>query len=347
MPNIQDIYRCTPNQVKKYVEECIKAQLVPFIQSSPGCGKSAIVKQIAQEYNLELIDLRLSTCDPTDLTGLPHFTKDGKAEFMPFNIFPLENTPLPKGKDGWLLFLDEFNSATKMVQAAAYKLVLDRQVGIHNLHPYCAVVAAGNLATDRAIVNSLSTAMQSRVIHLEMQVNFDQWLQNVALKQNYDKRIIAFLSMYNSKLMDFDPDHQEKTFCCPRTWEFVNRLVKDQPITDECAPLLAGTITSGVAVEFVQFCQVYKNLVTVNQILKDPDNCPIPKETAVKWAVVSSILENVTTANFDKIAKYMERFEDISFKILFYRSLYIRNPEIQNLPAFGKAMASISHRIYG
>ena len=75
-----------------------------------------------------------------------------------------------------------------MVQAAAYKLVLDRQVGIHNLHPYCAVVAAGNLATDKAIVNSLSTAMQSRVIHLEMQVNFDQWLQNVALKQNYDKR---------------------------------------------------------------------------------------------------------------------------------------------------------------
>ena len=52
-------------------------------------------------------------------TGLPHFTKDGKAEFMPFNIFPLENTPLPKDKDGWLLFLDEFNSATKMVQAAA------------------------------------------------------------------------------------------------------------------------------------------------------------------------------------------------------------------------------------
>lgn len=39
--------------------------------------------------------------------------------FMPFNIFPLENTPLPKGKNGWLLFLDEFNSAPKDVQAAA------------------------------------------------------------------------------------------------------------------------------------------------------------------------------------------------------------------------------------
>ena len=96
MSNISNIYRCTPDQVKQFTITCIQASLVPFIQSSPGCGKSQIVKQIAKEYNLQLIDLRLSTCDPTDLTGLPHFTQDNKAEFMPFNIFPLENTPLPK-----------------------------------------------------------------------------------------------------------------------------------------------------------------------------------------------------------------------------------------------------------
>lgn len=345
MSNISNIYRCTPDQVKQFTIACIQASLVPFIQSSPGCGKSQIVKQIAKEYNLQLIDLRLSTCDPTDLTGLPHFTKDNKAEFMPFNIFPLEDTPLPKGKDGWLLFADEFNSASKMVQAAAYKLILDRQVGINNLHPRCAIVAAGNLSTDKAIVNSLSTAMQSRVIHLEMEVNFNQWLNNVALKENYDKRIIAFLSMYNSKLMDFNPDHQEKTFACPRTWEFINRLIINREVTDEIAPLLCGTITSGIAVEFVQFCKVYKNLITVQQILDDPKNCPIPTETAVKWAITTSILEHINLQDFDKITEYIDRF-DISFRILFYRSICIRNPEIQNHKAFTRAMASLSRYIY-
>lgn len=232
-----------------------------------------------------------------------------------------------------------------MVQAAAYKLILDRQVGINNLHPRCAIVAAGNLSTDKAIVNNLSTAMQSRVIHLEMEVNFNQWLNNVALKENYDKRIIAFLSMYNSKLMDFNPDHQEKTFACPRTWEFINRLIINREVTDEIAPLLCGTITSGIAVEFVQFCKVYKNLITVQQILDDPKNCPIPTETAVKWAITTSILEHINLQDFDKITEYIDRF-DISFRILFYRSVCIRNPEIQNHKAFTRAMASLSRYIY-
>jgi MoxR-like ATPase len=83
----------------------MKCGLVPFIQSSPGIGKSSIVKQIAKEYNLKLIDLRLSTCDPTDLTGLPHF-EEGRAVFSPFDIFPVSNDDIPKNKDGWLLFLN-------------------------------------------------------------------------------------------------------------------------------------------------------------------------------------------------------------------------------------------------
>ncbi|MEY3189127.1 MAG: hypothetical protein RIT41_1662, partial [Bacteroidota bacterium] len=102
-------------------------------------------------------------------------------------------------------------------------------------------------ATDRAIVNNLSTAMQSRLIHFVMEVSFTEWLEDVAIKDNYDSRLIAFLSMYPKYLMDFRPDHQEKTFCCPRTWEFMNKLIMDEEIVDEDAPLFAGTIKENLA----------------------------------------------------------------------------------------------------
>ena len=58
--------------------------------------------------------------------------------------------------------------------------------------------------------------MQSRLIHFVMEVSFTEWLEDVAIKEGYDSRLIAFLSMYPKYLMDFRPDHQEKTFCCPR-----------------------------------------------------------------------------------------------------------------------------------
>ena len=99
---------------------------------------------------------------------------------------------------------------------ASYKIMLDHMVGMNKLHECVFKGAAGNLQSDRAIVNPLSTAMQSRVIHLKMEARFDDWLRDVALPQNYDSRIIAFLSMYPSKLMDFRPDHEDETFSCPR-----------------------------------------------------------------------------------------------------------------------------------
>ena len=109
---------CNANQAKVNIIRCIKVGLVPFIQSSPGIGKSSIVKQIAKEFNLKLIDHRLSTSSPEDLLGLPHF-EEGKAVFSPFrDIFPLEDSSIPEGKDGFLLFFDEFNSAPRSIQAA-------------------------------------------------------------------------------------------------------------------------------------------------------------------------------------------------------------------------------------
>lgn len=55
------------SQAASMVTSLIKAKLVPMIHGSPAVGKSAIGQQIAKEYNLKLIDMRLSQCDPTDL----------------------------------------------------------------------------------------------------------------------------------------------------------------------------------------------------------------------------------------------------------------------------------------
>lgn len=212
-----NMYRCTPRKIKEYVRDCIYAGLVPYVHSSPGMGKSAIMESIADEEQLHLIDHRLSTSAPEDMSGLPRFDEDGQARFAPFaDLFPLQSAKIPKGKQGYMLFLDEFPSAKREVQAAAYKLILDKKVGQHRLHDHLVITAAGNLMTDRAIVNPIGTAMQSRVVHLEMELNYEEWLYDVALKNNWDSRIIAYLSQFPDKLMDFKPDHNDKTFCCPR-----------------------------------------------------------------------------------------------------------------------------------
>jgi len=343
MSDIDSLYKVSPRQAKTMVMDILEARLVPFLHGSPGIGKSAIVKQIADMGDLEMIDHRLSTSAPEDMSGLPRF-KDDFATFAPFaDIFPIEGIS-KTDKQGWLLFLDEMNAASKSVQAASYKLVLDRMVGQHKLHKDAYIVAAGNLATDRAITNNLSTAMQSRLIHLQIEPNFQEWIEDVAIPEKYDKRIIAFLNRYPSKLMDFSPDHNDHTFCTLRTWEFMNKLLKVSGTTKALdtakTAMYAGTITSGVAVEFVQFTKVFESLVQIKDVLQEPETTPVPTDINLQWATITHLIEVVTEDNFKAISTYINRF-GISFKILFYRSLIQHNPNLRTHPDWISAMVEM------
>lgn len=345
-----NIYRCSPRQTKKFIKEVWEAGLVPYVTSSPGMGKSSIFRQNAEDFNLKLIDHRISTSQPEDLTGLPEFrTVDAGtsherriATFTPFDLFPIQGTPMPKDREGWAVFFDEFNSGEKEIQAACYKIMLDKMVGQFPLHERVVLACAGNLSTDKAITTDLSTAMQSRLIHIEMQLNFREWYEDVALVEDYDDRIIAYLHFDPEALMDFQPDHQDKTFCCPRTWEFMNRLVKSKTVTPERTPLFAGTITSSHAANFVTFCEVYKELVTIEQVLKDPDTAPVPSrdEQSRKWAIITHLMKRVDEKTFGDVSTYVNRL-DMTFKVMFFRSVIRNNPKLRTHPSFAKAMIEL------
>lgn len=341
----QNLYKCNPTQTEKYAKFVMSKGLVPYVRSSPGIGKSSIFRAIAKAAGLYLIDHRLSTSAPEDLTGLPRFLNDS-AEFVPFTeLFPIEGMSPPPGYKGWLLFFDEFNAAERQIQAACYKIILDREVGQKKLHPDVHMALAGNLDTDGAITNPLSTAMQSRVIHIEMESHFDSWLKNVAIPENYDARIIAFLSMNPKMLNDFrgaeTAKSSEKTFACSRTWEFMNKLIKGEKFKtyqdkngqtvyemDEWTPLYAGTITSGVAVSFVQFTKVAQDIPTIEEIFEDPTGSRVPTSNEAKWMIISLLMEATETEkDYEQYAQYVLRF-DLSFQVLYFRGATRRNPKL-------------------
>lgn len=333
------MYSITLNQARDEVIACIGAQLTPVMLSSPGVGKSSVMQQIAKDFRLKLIDVRLSQCTPEDLNGFP-MRQGNKATFTPFDIFPLEGEEIPEGYDGWMLFFDEITSATKPVQAAAYKVILDRMVGSYKLHPNVAVVAAGNKATDNAIVNKMSTALQSRMIHYEIEVSAKDWLEH-AIAKAYDYRITSFITYMPSKLMDFRPDHQDHTFPCPRTWEFLSRLLKDRPIGPELGPRVAGTIGQGVAVEFITFAQEFDRLPKLHDILTAPETVPVPPEMSTKYATMSMLIENFTMDNLKNILTYVQKF-DIELQIIFSRGAVARNPKIRSEhPEFGQYLVKM------
>ena len=161
------MFEVNADELKEALIRDFKIGLTPMVASSPGMGKSDIIRDIAKLFSLKVIDFRVSQCEPVDMQGYPGVV-NGRMTFHIPEYFPIEGDIIPTGYDGWLLFLDEFKSGNKQTEAAAYKLILDREVYKHKLHPRCLIAAAGNLTTDRAIVNTQSTATTSRLNHYRM-----------------------------------------------------------------------------------------------------------------------------------------------------------------------------------
>tara|TARA_B100000929_G_scaffold108179_2_gene85747 strand:- start:7068 stop:8099 length:1032 start_codon:yes stop_codon:yes gene_type:complete len=320
----------TIKELQAQLPIALEAGLVPIVLSSPGMGKSSLAKLLAKKFNLELIDIRLSYCDQTDLNGLPFPSKDHKrAQYLPVDMFPLENDPLPEGKNGWLILFDELPSATPAVQVAAYKVLLDRYVGNHALHKNVFMMAAGNKATDNAVVHKIGTAMQSRLIHYEMKENHEQWLE-WAEENGIDYRVISYIRYMPNRLMDFNPDHNDHTFPCPRTWEFVSKALKVTDRLGTKAPedidlTIYGSIGENIGREFVSFLQIFKNLVTVEQILKDPHNTKVPTSPNELFALSGTIIENYDPDKLGILMTYLKRLP-IEFQIITVKAIIKKNP---------------------
>ena len=329
------IIKADINQAKWLVIEYFKANLVPMLVGSPGCGKSDMIKQVAEEFNLKLIDVRLSQNDPTDINGFPTITERKRAGYIPFDTFPLEGDPIPEGYSGWLLFFDEFNSAPTSVQAACYKLILDRMIGQNKLHKNLAIACAGNLETDNAIVNELSTAMQSRLAHIELVFSskiFLNWAQN----NNFHTRIITYLNFKPGQANTFSPDHTDRTFACPRTWEFANRLVHQIDINHPNILLaLSGVVSQPVARDFMAYCEVENTLPKMADVIANPTTAKVPHEPGSLWAMTGAVADNSNSTTIDPLITYMRRFPK-EFQIVCAKQIARQNKAMTKEKAFEK-----------
>lgn len=350
-----------PSKIYEALERCLRARLVPLVRSSPAIGKSDLAHQLAAAYNVKVLDFRLGQADITDLNGLPRFTKDGRAEFAPFTDFPLEGDELPIKTDrngqplleadgitpqryaGWLLFFDELTSAPKQLQAASYKIILERKVGQRQLHPLVLLMAAGNLETDQAVVHNMSTALQSRLVHLFMRVDHKEWVQ-WAIKNDIDSRILAYLEFKPDELYTFKPDHSDHTFAAPRTWSFASRLIKDKEVTGSDLPLLAGTISKGVAVQFIEFVKIYATLPKIADIVHDPVNIHLPHDPSVKYALATMLAEHITEGTAAPLVTFARRLP-VECRVLFARMLSLRRPKLVRTEAVQQLLLDLKDKL--
>ena len=245
-------------ELKELIKLYIKSGKVLFIWGAIGVGKSdtvrAAAKEIAAEYTVlttkkgkdgkeeqvleahplnycegidhlndetyyNVLDIRLSQMDPSDLRGLHIFDKENNVTRW------LQPNSFPKTGHG-IMFFDEFNLSPPLVQSSSYQLILSKLLGDYKMPSGYGIVCAGNRISDRANTFELAAPLKNRQGHVELKVpSVEDWTEWAA-KHSVDPRIISFLNVRQGSLHTFDVKSKENAFATPRTWEFGSDLIK-------------------------------------------------------------------------------------------------------------------------
>lgn len=303
----------------------------------PGVGKSQIVAQVAKKNNVEVIDIRLSQMEPSDLRGIP-FRNDNTVEWAIPAMLPDANR---HGNSG-ILFLDEITSAAPSVSAAAYQLILDRSLGQYRVPNGWAIFAAGNRQGDRGVTYSMPAPLANRFSHFEMDINLDDWVA-WAYSNQIDEKIIAFLRFRPDLLFDFDPAHNPVAFPSPRSWEFAHRALQK---FSERPDLLTGTLQACVGpaagIELSAFVSNLDQMPDLEAIVRG-DDIAAPQEIDLQYAVASALVGHAIRAKqtenaghiHGNILNYAERFPQREMGVMMVSDMHRAiGEELFSLPEF-------------
>ena len=301
----------------------------------PGLGKSAAVQQIVDDlstddYVYEMVDIRLGQMDVPDLRGLPLLKGDTTLETRP-HWFPEEgktreievspataDTPAKTKRVPvrYLIFLDEITSAVPTMQAAAYQIVLERQIGTFKLPPETRVLAAGNRMEDNAVVHFMSSALRSRFCIVNVKTDQQAW-DKWTMGSGVDERVIAFIRHKPGMLSDYSQMKQQ-SYPCPRTWDMLSQSLQQLPQStddktiDSVEILASGMVGQGASLDFSTFVRTCQDLPNIEALLEGKVRFTIPDDPS---AVDLGLIFGLTTAVAMRAdASYKGKYIDAIFK---------------------------------
>jgi len=263
----------TPDALQQALTQLVDGalDLSVMIWGPAGVGKSSVVRAVARERKLELIDLRISQLAPTDLRGLP-VPDGGVSRWLPPEFLPTQG----KG----VLLLDEINLAAPAVQAIAQQLVLDRRVGSYRLPDAWFVWAAGNRRDDRAAVFEMPSPLANRFLHFHVEPHLDGFLRYAA-RNDIAELILAFIAFRPALLHRVDP--AAPAWPSPRSWEMASRLLRAGM---SMAPAIGGPASDEVGA----FERVFQSLPDIDAILAGHgDAAAFPAEPSQRYAITIAL----------------------------------------------------------
>lgn len=303
------------------IKPLIKVDIPVLVRGWTGIGKSEIaasqiVPWIESEFgSCVLHDIRLSTKDVVDGTGMPIIDQQERATYWTRPAF------IPQDDGRMHLFLmDEVGHAQVPLQHLLYQFVRERRLGEYHLPKNNRIVLMTNTREDKGGDNKLLVPLEGRMAHVLAELDVKGWMEH-GKRKGFDARVLAFIDR-RPQLLHFLANRSNENQkggdvadgparYMPRTIEDVAKVMKlfggDEKVVNAASIASCG---EGFAAEFGQFRKdLAADLPRLVDIKTNPTKVKVPSNIQHQRVIAQAIAEVMTKDDVDTWTKYLRRIE--------------------------------------
>ena len=317
------------SKLKPIITKLVLAGHPALITGPPGCGKTDMFRQIAEEIEWDFLPIIPVICDPTDAKGIPVLNKKtGLWEWQPIG----DVRRILYATEPMLVLIDDFGQAPAMVQASFMQWLLLRKIGEHPIPDCVSMMAASNRRGDKCAVTGMIEAVKGRFASIyEMTPHVDDWSE-WAMTHDMPDKLISAVRFLPNLLTDFVPTPDLKRGPSARNLAWVGKLSN---LGIEDLESLSGAVGEGAAAELLTHFRIWNELPNLTALIADPDSAHVPTNLATLYAISTGIAAQASATNISRIFKYSKRMPQ-DFDILVGRDCIRRDKDmkIQQTKAF-------------
>jgi hypothetical protein len=181
----------------------------------------------------------------------------------------------------------------------------------------------------------MPSPLANRFVHFEMDVDVEDW-RLWAYKNALDERVISYISYKSEHLFTFDAKSDAKSFATPRSWEYVNSVLKSSVSEDLLLETIGGAVGKDVAVSFLAFCKVMNRLPDIKNILHSGSgeySDEVDVLYALSTGLVSAYLKERDDAKLENLLRYTFGLKS-EFAVMTVQDLQRNGVNMEHLEAF-------------
>jgi len=291
----------------------IEAGCVPLLRGAPGAGKTAVIRMVAKQMQMEFFTVITSVMEPVDANGLP-IAKEDEAIFLPFGIF----NKIFKATVPTLVLIDDIGQASPQVQSALMQIIHGGRLNDHQVSPMVKFAMATNRRSDRAGAHGVISALMDRAVPIDFTASctcsgkgFCPW-HTWAIESGINPVVAAFAKFVPKAMAEYEEQNidYDAPVCTARSLEALSKMenLDSQGIDPSILNIIVeGIIGARYAASYIAFRAMYKVLPTYERILLDPENCEIPDRLDQQIAITTAISHLATDQDLRAISTYVSR----------------------------------------